>query len=603
MSVLVSCQGISRHHGVEPVFEGLDCELRQGERLAVIGPNGSGKSTLLRILVGDDQPDSGRRSQRADVRIGYVRQEEQFADGVTVLEVLRSAAAPLEAEHLIAAAAERGMNRAGFTDPDHLVDRLSGGWRKRLAIVAALAAEPDLLLLDEPTNHLDLEGLLWLQDLILNFRGTSCFVSHDRWFLRTCSSRVLEINPRFSGGCFAASGDYEAFLTHRSEHISGMLQREQSLANKLRREEVWLSRRPKARTTKSNARIKGAADLADELDSVKKLNRSERAADIRFGASGRQTTDLLLCEGVTVSRGDKQLICGLDLQLAPGECLGLLGTNGSGKSSLLAALLGDLAPSAGRLKRAHELRVATFDQTRAKLDRNQTIGRALSPSGDTVTLPGGGKQHVNAYAQRFLFDSHQLDQVVDSCSGGEQARLLIAQLMREEADVLVLDEPTNDLDIPALEVLETALRDFAGGVVLVSHDRYLMDQVCDRFIALDGNGAWRNVGDYAQWERQRAEAYAAATGPAPAAPSPSPAEPTAQLEPSGPELSYAEQKELRNIEGRIEKAEQALEAAHAALADRVVYTNPDRLLAAEAEAETAQVAVDQLYARWEQLGG
>ncbi|MHC5067122.1 MAG: ABC-F family ATP-binding cassette domain-containing protein [Planctomycetota bacterium] len=595
MSTLLSVRDISKGFTVEPLFEGLSVSVASGDRLAVIGPNGSGKSTLLAIMAGALAPDGGERTLRGGTVLAHVRQAEAFAAEATVASALAAELGHLP-EHERAATVARLLALGGFADADQAVAALSGGWRKRLAICAALALEPEVLLLDEPTNHLDLPGVLWLEDLLRSGRWTCVVISHDRWFLDRIATRVVEINPRFVGGCFNAGGDYQQFLQLRAEHVAGLQQQQESLANKHRREQEWLARQPKARTTKNAARIREAHALGAELEAVSRLNTTERKAGIAFNASERRTQDLIVAEGIAVERGGRQLFADLDCQLGPGIRLGVLGPNGGGKSSLLAALTGELALTAGRVKRAHDLRIATFDQTRSALDRDSTLRLALAPNGKSVEFRGRS-QHVNAWASRFLFSTDRLEQRVGSLSGGEQARLLIAQLMLRPADILLLDEPTNDLDIPALEVLEDSLLDFPGAVALVTHDRFLLDRVCTDFVSINGDGSWRRVGSYRQWQDQQSQQPAAGVPSSPTAA----AQPSSSPAASATALSYAEQKELRGIEGRIAKAEARVAALVEEMADPAVYSNASKLAQLQTKHDAEQATVDQLYARWEEL--
>jgi len=594
MSALCSVRELQHSFGVDLLFDGLSLTVADGERLAVIGPNGSGKSTLLRIIAGALTPEGGAVDLQRGMRVRMVQQQEDHSDARSIAELIAAALDPALLEHERDARVSRTLKEAGFEDGARSVATLSGGWRKRLALCAALAAEPDLLLLDEPTNHLDPHAVRWLEARLRRRSQACVIVSHDRWFLDQVVSDVLEINARFPGGSFRARGSYAHFLEQRADFVEELQQRQAALANQHRREQEWLKRSPKARTTKNVARIKQAQDLRDELKEVAQLNAAERSAGVAFTASGRRSKDLVVAEGLRLSRGGRLLFDGLDCRVGPGTRLGVLGGNGSGKSSLLACLAESLTPDAGRIKQATELRVATFDQTRSQLDRDQTLRHALAPNGTNVEFQGR-QLRVNGWAQRFLFDESQLEQRVDSCSGGEQARLLIAQLMLRPADLLVLDEPTNDLDIPSLEVLERALLDFAGGVLLVSHDRWLLDRLCTDFIALDGAGGWQRVGSYRQWEeRQRERDTTRRSG----------SDRGDDRSAAAPGLSFAEQKELRKIEGRIDKADGRLSELAEQLADPALYTRPDAaeacqaLQAAHAE---AQALVDQLYARWEEL--
>jgi ABC transport system ATP-binding/permease protein len=596
MTLLLSVQGLTRTFGPRPLFTDLLLDLRAGERVGLIGPNGSGKSTLLRLLAGRDEPDAGTRSMRRGARLGYLPQDDVFAPGQSARDVVQAALAdePIE-EHERETRAAITLTQVGFTDPDRPADVLSGGWRKRLALARELVRRPDLLLLDEPTNHLDLPGVVWLERLLRAAPFGYLVATHDRAFLRAVADEVIEINRTYPGGYFRAPGNYDQFVERREEFLEGQARRQESVANQVRRETEWLGRKAAARTRKASSRIDEAARRREELQGLKERNAAAGAAGIDFVGSGRQTRKLLTAAGIAKSLGGRQLFAGLDLLLSPGTKLGLLGPNGSGKSTLLRVLGGETPPDAGTVTRAEGLDAVMFEQGRAMLDPALTLRRALCPSGDTVILRDRSL-HVMAWAKQFLFRSEQLEVPVGSLSGGEQARVRIAQLMLRPADLLLLDEPTNDLDIPALEVLEDSLAEFPGAIVMVSHDRDLMDRLCTEVIGLDGRGGSASYGSIGQWlaayERATAEATEAAK-PAPAAPRPSPAS-------KARKLSYREQQEWEGMESAILEAEEAV-AVRQAEVDRTAPAGHLALAEACRALEEAQRAVEQLYARWQEL--
>ncbi len=588
MAELVSLTGIAHAFGAEPLFTGIDLAVGENERLGLIGANGSGKSTLLRILAGTLAPEEGRRVCRGEPHIVCVDQHDTFPDQATVASALH--AEPGTAD--LPAAVLKALDEHGFADPDQPVATLSGGRRKRLALLRALLAEPDLLLLDEPTNHLDSAGVDWLEQTLRCARFAAVMVTHDRWFLDRVANRIVELGAQFPGGRFTAAGGYSDFCAAREVFLAGQRSQQERLDNKMRREEAWLARRPKARTTKAIARIKQADQLRDELDAVRQRNAAGRSAAIDFQATGRRGNELLVATGIAKAYGAHQVFAGLDCTLAPGECLGLAGANGSGKSTLLHVLAGQLAPDEGSVGHAAALRPVIFTQDRSRLDPAATLRHTLCPNGETVHF-AGRNVHLIAYARRFLFPPQRLDQPVGSLSGGEQARLLIALLMLEPADLLLLDEPTNDLDIPALEVLETALEEFPGAIVLVTHDRYLLESLCDRVIGLDGQGGAHHRTSFAEWEQTRHLLGERTATPPPANDTPTP--------PRASGLDWNEQKELRGIEGRIQTAEARLEEHEQRMADPTVYTDPAAVVSLSAEIEAARARVDALYQRWDEL--
>ena len=590
-SLLLSCEGISKAYGARSLFDGLTFGLFEGDNAGLVGPNGSGKSTLLKILAGIEPADQGSRSLRGGVRVGYVPQDPAFPLGQTVDAVILAALASVDEEDRPGRLAH-ALSRAGFADGRASVDILSGGWKKRLAIARELAAEPDILLMDEPTNHLDVEGILWLEDLLTERSRAFLVVSHDRYFLEHVASRMLELNRAYPDGLFEAEGRYSEFLARRDEFLRGQAAYHDALANTVRREIAWLRRGAKARSTKAKGRIKQAGRLMEELEDARARSLAPTAG-IDFTSSQRRTRRLLVARGLTISRGGRRLVSDLDLVVTPGTRVGLIGPNGSGKTTLLEVLAGVESPDAGEIERADELRIVRFEQERAGLDPARSLRRALAPEGDAVTWQGGSV-HVAAWAKRFLFRPEQLEVPVGHLSGGEQARILIARLMREPADLLILDEPTNDLDIPTLEVLEDSLAEFDGALVLVTHDRFMLERVSTVIVALDGRGGTATFADYAQWEAARAAAT-----PAPRKPS----EPRAVESPrSRPKrLGYREQREWDGMEQAILDAERAVEACQREVDDPAIASDPGALQQRYGALEAARADVDRLYARWAEL--
>jgi ATP-binding cassette subfamily F protein uup len=592
-ALLLACESVGKAYGARTLFEDLSLGLFEGDHAGLVGPNGSGKSTLLRILAGLEAPDRGTRSVRGGVRLGYVPQDPVFPPGRVVDDVLAEALAGVDAaERAGRLALARG--RAGLRDGRVPVDALSGGWRKRLAIARELAAAPDVLLLDEPTNHLDVDGILWLEGVLADDARACLVVSHDRYVLERVATRMLELSRVHPGGLFEADGPYSEFLARRDERLRGQAAYQASLANTVRREIAWLRRGAKARATKAKGRIQEAGRLMDELADLE-ARGAGATAGIELSASERRSRRLLAARGVTKSLGGRCLVRDLDLVIAPGTRVGLIGPNGSGKTTLLEVLAGALAPDAGTVERAEGLRLARFEQDRGGLDPDQPLRRALAPEGDTLTVHGR-PVHVAAWAKRFLFRPEQLAVPVGRLSGGEQARVLVARLMREPADLLMLDEPTNDLDIPTLEVLEENLAGWPGGLVLVTHDRFMLDRVSTVVVALDGEGGAETFADYTQWEAARA-ARGTATARPHAARDRAPERERARPR----RLGYLEQREWEGMEAAILAAEAALEASQRAVEDPAVASDAAALQARYAALEAARAEVERLYARWAEL--
>ncbi|ADW17165.1 ABC transporter related protein [Desulfobulbus propionicus DSM 2032] len=605
MCALLSCQGLSKAFGAQTLFSGVTLMINEGDKVGLIGPNGSGKSTLLKIFCGLEQADSGTVFTQKLIRTSYVAQEDAFDEAASCADNLTAAVRALDID-----AAEQYnrvhalLSRAQFADPEQPVHLLSGGWRKRLAVCRALVTRPDVLIMDEPTNHLDIEGILWLEKLLGSALPESpsavLLVSHDRRFLENTVNRVIELAPVYPEGSFQVRGTYADFLDKKAEYLLQRQSLEERLSNRMRRETEWLRRGPKARATKARYRIEEAGRLQEELGDVRSRNRSVGQVGIVFEGTQRKTKKLLVATGLRKGFDASPLFSGLDLTLTPGTRLGLLGRNGSGKSTLMRILAAadredGLKPDQGTIATADKVRIVSFDQRREQLDTSVTLRRALAPDGDSI-LYQGQSVHVVTWAKRFLFRTDQLETPVYRLSGGEQARILIARLMLQPADILLLDEPTNDLDIPSLDVLEESLCEFPGALVLVTHDRFLLDRVCNLVLGFDGQGRADYFADYEQWltmmqERDRRDT--------PKSPVTVKDKPPAKARPG--KLSYMDQREYDQMEERILAAEARLGELEALMASPEVMANPAQLHRYWEEQQELQTKTEQLYDRWDEL--
>jgi len=594
MGILISCQSIGKSYSSRPLFSDISFGIEDNEKLALIGPNGSGKSTLLKMLTGQVECDQGSVVSRKRLKVAYVAQDETFSADESVSEIIEQAALVVSfEEHERAAAIDSTLSRVGFPDKQAKAGTLSGGWRKRLALACALVQQPELLLMDEPTNHLDLEGIIWLENLLKTFRFSYVVVSHDRAFLESVAERVIELNPTYPQGFLSVKGNYSQFLMARNEQLSAQMHLQQALASQVRREIAWLQRGARARQTKARGRIQEAGKLIDELAEVKQRNSLKSAMDIDFDSSGRKSKELISAKGISKSFQNRTLISNLTFVLSPGTKLGLVGRNGSGKTTLLRLIVGELEPDGGVLKRAADLQIVWFDQNRKQLDQSKTLRQSLSSQSDHV-MYRGRKTHIVSWAQKFLFRNDQLDMPISYLSGGEQARILIANLMLKTADILILDEPTNDLDIPSLEVLEESLEDFPGAVILVTHDRLMLDSVSTQILALDGKGATEFFADYEQCEQVFERFFPESTTKTQSSKS----SPQSKARAS---LSTAEKRELASMPQRIEQSEASIAILDKQMEQPEIASDYVRLHKLMDEKHIAQADLEKLFRRWEEL--
>jgi len=485
MAVLLSAREITHRFEARPLFESLSFGIDTGDRIGLLGPNGAGKSTVLRLLAGRFTPDKGEIVRGRGLSVAYVEQIPELNPEKSVMETLLEKSpdphdwtAHVLAEELLW---KMGLEAAGI-HADAKLGTLSGGWKKRLAICRELMATPQVLLLDEPTNHLDIEGILWLEEMLREASFATLTVTHDRLFLQRVSNRILELDRRNEGGILNVKGNYLDYLQVKESLLQAQETLEASLKGVLRRETEWIRQGAKARTTKQQARINRHGDLTGEVSELQYRNKKTEVR-FEFQESENQPKRLVEAKHLTkILPNNRPLFKDFELLLGPGTRIGILGTNGCGKTTLLRTLLGLEKPNSGNLFHSEHLKIAYFEQNRDSLNPDETLLRSLCPYGDQVIFQGR-PIHIRSYLERFLFAHDRMEIPVGRLSGGEQSRVLIARLMLKEANLLVLDEPTNDLDMATLNVLQDCLTQFDGAILLVSHDRYFLDQVSTKILA------------------------------------------------------------------------------------------------------------------------
>lgn len=590
MTAFLGIHSLSKSFGHQILYKGIHFTVSEGDRIGLLGPNGSGKSTLLKILMGIEHPDSGSVTRKQGLRVSYVSQFPEFPP--LPLEKLLLEELPSINETEKSTKARILLSKAKFTDFTQDASTLSGGWKKRLDIARALMHEPDLLLLDEPTNHLDLEGILWLENFLNREKISFITVSHDRYFLENIGNKIIELNPCYPKGILICEGNMSTYMEHKEAFLAAQTQQEKGLASVVRNETAWLKTSPKARTTKSRSRIQGAYEMIEELKDLKQRNKTIKF-EMDFAASERETRKLLVTKNMAKSLGGKLLFEGVDLTLSPKDRLGIVGKNGTGKTTLLKILAKQLPLDKGTIKYADDLKLVYFDQHREHILPHISLKEALSPTSDYVHYHGQ-TIHVNGWAKKFLFSADRLMLPVKCLSGGERARIHLARLMLEPADILFLDEPTNDLDIPTLEVIEESLKEFKGAIVLITHDRCLMDRVCTQILGLGQQKEPRFFADYSQWElsntnEEKKEEIILQKTP--------PKEPRKAIN----KLSYNEKKELDNMENNILFVEEEISQLEKILENPEVSTHSQKTLETYSLLDKAQKKLENLNNRWQEL--
>lgn len=626
----ITLDNASLAFGHHPLLDKASFQLDPGERVGLIGRNGAGKSSLLKVIAGETKLDDGNVWRATSVRIVYVPQEPVLKLGHTVYEAVAeglgdmqqvlvdyhavthsmgAADADIDAlmekmqalQHELDAKDGWGMQAKVETvlsrlslDADTKVDSLSGGWRKRVALGRALVADPEVLLLDEPTNHLDLEAIQWLEELLLNFNGGVLFITHDRRFLNRLATRIVELDR---GKLTDFVGNYENYQIKKEELLAVEATHAAKFDKVLAQEEVWIRQGIKARRTRNEGRVRQLEKLR-----LERAARRERQGNVKLSLDAGERSGKLVAEldNVVKAYGDRTLINGFSTRILRGDRIGLLGPNGVGKTTLLKLILGELEADSGTIQRGTNMNVAYFDQMREALDEEATLADTISPGSDFVEI-GNERKHVISYLEDFLFPPQRSRSPVKSLSGGERNRLLLARLFARPSNVLVLDEPTNDLDIDTLELLESLLQDFPGTLFLVSHDRAFLENTVTQVIAFEGNGQLTEFGggydDWLRFTEQRTKEAANAPKVKIETPKPAPAS-----APTKTKLSYKEQLELDQLPEKIEALEIEQAAINATLADPEIYkTDLEKATALQIKLTELDEDLINALARWEEL--
>ena len=621
---LVSLDGVSVAYGHVPLLDGVSLLVEQKERIAIIGRNGTGKSTLLRAISGEQVPDRGTVWLQPGGRVARLEQDVPLADSRAVFDVVADGLGDLSAlvssyHHAARAVAQHGteafLDRLGILQheleerdgwrveqrvefvlshlglpADAIVDTLSGGWRRRVLLARTLVAQPDVLLLDEPTNHLDIAAIEWLESYLAEYAGAVVFVTHDRAFLQRLATRVVELDR---GALTSWPGDYQTFLRKKEEWLTSEATHHVKFDKKLAEEEAWLRRGVKARRTRDEGRVRALLAMRDE-----RAARRERVGTVRLHVERADPSGKLVFEAdnVTKAFGDTPVVAELTTRIVRGDRIGLIGPNGAGKTTLLRLLRGEVAPDSGTVRQGANVVVAYYDQQREQLDPDRTVFDTVGDGNDTVTA-NGHTRHVHAYLEDFLFPAERARSPVKALSGGERNRLLLARLFARPANLLVLDEPTNDLDIESLELLESTLQGYAGTLLLVSHDRAFLDNVVTQSLVAEGQGRWTEyAGGYSDWLALR--------------PRRAPADTATRTEraarradrPARTKLSFKEQRELEQLPAELEALEREQHEITARMSEPEYHrAGADRIKADRQRAEAIEHELAAKFERWSEL--
>ncbi|MDH1301137.1 ATP-binding cassette domain-containing protein [Achromobacter sp. GD03932] len=598
LATLITLTDIQLAYGHHPLLDHADFAIQAGERIGLIGRNGAGKSSLLRLLDGRTQPDDGDIARSSGLRVATVEQEPELDENATVFDVVCN----VEGDHEDWQRPSRVrsvLEKLGLP-ADVQIAGLSGGTRKRVALARALVDEPDLLLLDEPTNHLDFEGIAWLEDMLRAWKGAAVIITHDRRFLDAVATRIVELDR---GRLLSFPGNFSQWQERKAQWLESERLEQARFDKLLAQEEVWIRKGVEARRTRNEGRVRRLERLR-----VERAERRERVGDVSLALAEGQRSGKLVAELDHVNKafGDKIVVDDYSTTILRGDRIGIIGPNGAGKTTLLKLILGEMQPDSGTTRLGTNVAVAYFDQMRAQLDENATLVDIISPGSEWVEI-GGARKHVMSYLGDFLFSPARAGSPVRSLSGGERARLLLARLFARPANILVLDEPTNDLDIETLELLEELLQEYQGTVLLVSHDRAFLNNVVTQTIAYEGNGRWRDyVGGYDEWVAQRPAPAAPAEDAAPAArPADDAAARAKAAKPKPAKSAKMNSWELRELEG-LPDAIAALEAQQAELAGKLADGSLYRDAPAEVERINGELAklegeLEERFARWELL--
>ena len=587
---LVTLDQISMAFGHLPVLTDAGLQIDDKERIAVVGRNGTGKSTLLQIVSGELVPDSGTVWRQPGLRIARLSQDVPLSDPRSIFEVVAEGVGVIDEEwrrdhrvHLVLSRLE--------LNPETIVDTLSGGWRRRVLLARALVNQPHLLVLDEPTNHLDIDTMTWLETFLAAYAGAVLFVTHDRVFLERLATRIVELDR---GDLVSWPGDYKTFLRKKEESLANEAVRNEKFDKRLAEEEVWLRRGVKARRTRDEGRVRALMAMRQE-----RAARRTQAGAVRLSVEQVERSGQMIIEAENISKsfGDHLVVRDLSIRVMRGDRIGLVGPNGAGKTTLLRLLLGALPPDSGSVRHGANVQPSYYDQQREQLDPERTVVDTVGDGNDTVIV-NGQPRHIYGYLRDFLFSAERANSPVKALSGGERNRLLLARLFTKPANLLVLDEPTNDLDIETLELLEAFLIEWPGTLLLVSHDRRFIDNVVTSTLAFEGDGqVTEYVGGYEDWVRQR---------PAPVDPSAEPARPRAAAanRPASErkKLSYRERQEYEQLPSRIEALEREQTDVTARIAAPDFYKEgPETIRQTLARTEAVHDELLALYARWDEL--